>query len=405
MSQPYRFGRPLAGSVWERLRRRTIFDCCKWEVQSEDRCVLHPRPLFLDEAQSKFLAEAAESLACETYEAESELLRRTDLLCKLGLPGSIAAELRRGREPSPPASRVMRFDFHFTDKGWLLSEVNADVPGGFVEASGFTELMAEYSPDAQVPGSPADVLACSLSRRFENGTVAMVHATGYREDRQVVHYLANKFNARRMQTVMLSPAELNWTGGRASVATPQGIRSIDAVFRFYPAEWLPRLGSPSRWRLFIAGGHTPSTNPATAILVQSKRLPLTWKSLRCCTRTWERFLPETVSVSRAVLRSDDWVIKPAFGRVGESVGIRGVTPVRELAQIRTAAWWRPSAWIAQRRFRAVPLREDDTESYISLGIYVIDGKAAGVYGRVSRKPLIDHEAQDLAVLIKAGPLE
>ena len=34
-----------------------------------------------------------------------------------------------------------------------------------------------------------------------------------------------------------------------------------------------------------------------------------------------------------------------------------------------------------------------------LGVYVIDGRAAGVYARVSRKPLIDGRAQDAAVLL------
>jgi hypothetical protein len=32
-------------------------------------------------------------------------------------------------------------------------------------------------------------------------------------------------------------------------------------------------------------------------------------------------------------------------------------------------------------------------------VYVIDGRAAGIYARVARKPLIDGRAQDAAVLI------
>jgi hypothetical protein len=34
-----------------------------------------------------------------------------------------------------------------------------------------------------------------------------------------------------------------------------------------------------------------------------------------------------------------------------------------------------------------------------VGVYVIDGHAAGVYGRIARRALIDHMAQDVAVLV------
>jgi len=36
----------------------------------------------------------------------------------------------------------MRFDFHWTTEGFRISEVNADVPGGFSESSAFPALMA-----------------------------------------------------------------------------------------------------------------------------------------------------------------------------------------------------------------------------------------------------------------------
>jgi hypothetical protein len=46
--------------------------------------------------------------------------------------------------------------------------------------------------------------------------------------------------------------------------------------------------------------------------------------------------------------------------------------------------------------------------YPCIGVYTIDGKAAGVYGRVGKKPIIDQYAFEAAVLVnhpeKAGIL-
>jgi len=43
------------------------------------------------------------------------------------------------------------------------------------------------------------------------------------------------------------------------------------------------------------------------------------------------------------------------------------------------------------------VREKDF--YPSVGIYTIDGHAAGAYGRIAERPLIDGRARDAAVLV------
>jgi hypothetical protein len=35
-----------------------------------------------------------------------------------------------------------------------------------------------------------------------------------------------------------------------------------------------------------------------------------------------------------------------------------------------------------------------------LGVYTIDGRAAGIYGRMAPRPLIDDRAEDVAVLVE-----
>ena len=92
-------------------------------------------PLLIAESRWQELGTLAEALSRELADAERELLRRRDLQAKLGLPEALREEFGRLGEPTPGIARVMRFDFHFTDEGWRISEVNADVPGGFIEAS------------------------------------------------------------------------------------------------------------------------------------------------------------------------------------------------------------------------------------------------------------------------------
>ena len=52
---------------------------------------------------------------------------------------------------------------------------------------------------------------------------------------------------------------------------------------------------------------------------------------------------------------------------------------------------------ARRRFESKAIGEQRVHA--CLGVYVIDGRAAGVYARVAERPLIDGRAQDAAVLL------
>jgi glutathionylspermidine synthase len=95
----------------------------------------------------------------------------------------------------------------------------------------------------------------------------------------------------------------------------------------------------------------------------------------------------------------DFVVKPALGRVGEDIAISGVTAKQKLQLIHKAAKRTPSQWVAQRRFAVIPLPGPNGNYYPSIGVFTVDGATAGVYARIGRKPLIDDEAQDIAVLI------
>ena len=394
---------------FEEVRRRAIFDCCKWDPQVEDVATLAPYPLLLPRAAWRELEAEAEALAGETLAAEAELLERPELHAELALPHPLRRALRQAARQgaSRGAARVLRFDFHWTPEGWRISEVNSDVPGGFNEASGFARLIASHFPGTEAAGDPAGALAESVAAASPPGaTVALVHATAYSDDRQVMVYLARELAARGLRPVLTGPDHLRWTGGRARLESDAFRGPVDFLLRFFPAEWLPNLPRACGWERFLAGSETPICNPAYALLTQSKRFPLVWDRLSTPLPTWRRLLPETRDPRAVGWRNDDgWVLKPALGRVGDLIGLRGATDDKEWKTIRSGVRWWPRHWVAQRRFTAVPLATPEGDVYPCLGVDTIDGRAAGAYGRAARKPRIDHLAQDIAVLLATDLIE
>jgi glutathionylspermidine synthase len=404
---PWRAGRALSQAEYAQLRLRAIFDCGKWDPQVEDTAALSRFSLILRRTVWGELCEAAESLARETLAAEQALGRMPYLHRRLGLPRPIRLALRQPLERAAQAAapRVMRFDFHFTRDGWRISEVNSDVPGGFIEASAVTRLMAEHESDAVPAGDPASAYADAIAQAATtHRTVAMIHATAFVDDRQVMIYLARLAAERGVLAHLGSPADVMWQDGCALLAGSAHPAPVDVLVRFFPAEWLPNLGRRRNWAPFFAGARTLLSNPGTALLTQSKRFPLVWSQLKMELPTWRRLLPETCDPREVNwLADDDWVLKPALGRVGEAIGLRDVISPKEWRLIgRDALWW-PGHWAAQRRFAAMPLLQAGEAFFPVIGVYVVDGAACGAYGRIARRPLIDHRAQDIAVLVEGAP--
>lgn len=403
-----RLGQPLPPAALSTLRRRAIFECCKWDPQVEDVSTIAPMPLWLPRHEWAELSRLAAALHLETLAIERALLLDPGAAHagELALPPALLRALapaswlgRPGATPAADGPRVMRFDFHPTTEGWRVSEVNCDVPGGYVEASGVTALFAE-AYGAKPTGDAAGALAGAVARsaRASGGDVALVHATAYSDDRQVMEYLARRLRALDVVAHPCAPDALALVGSEAHLFG----RRLGALVRFFPAEWLAELRSGPMVRALFRGLRTPATNPGAALLAQSKRLPLLWDALGVDVPTWRALLPETRdprSIDASALAGDDWVLKPALGRVGADIALPGATPPKERAQITKEARRRPREWIAQRCFTTLPLSCEQGARYPCLGVFTLDGKAVGVYGRLSATPLVDHRAQDVAVLL------
>jgi len=396
-------GESLTQSEWNGLRLRAIFDCCKWDPQCGDRAVLGRFPLLLEPATVAQLAAWAERLTEEGLAAEDEIVTRPGLLSRLAIPKRIRGFLRKAEDQRREKHiRVMRFDFHYTRRGWQISEVNADVPGGYVEASGWNELFAQMRSCWGAPQNPARAYAAAIADAAEPESVtALAHATVFSEDRQVMAHLAGEIEKTGRRTVLVSPENIRWNSGTAQIRTAFATCDPAVVVRLTPAEWLCRSGSSQQVEPWFRGSRTPLSNPGRAIILQSKRFPLAWVELRSGLPTWRRLLPHSFCPSEVRrLERDDLVVKPAFGRVGEDVAVRGVTRPQEYEQILRAVRKREFEWIAQDRFEVIPVPTAEGNVYPCVGVYTVNGKMAGLYGRASYKALIDGDALDVAVLVR-----
>jgi glutathionylspermidine synthase len=124
-------------------------------------------------------------------------------------------------------------------------------------------------------------------------------------------------------------------------------------------------------------------------------LPLVWDRLGVDISTWKKFLPETKCAKNF---QSGWILKPAFGRVGEGINIPGTMSAEEEDEIRKAAQENPSQWVAQKIFDSVPL----DGLHINAGMFVIDGEFSGCYARVSSSPRIDGDASEIPILVRGA---
>jgi hypothetical protein len=317
------------------------------------------------------------------------------------LPKRILHALETSVPWTPPAARVIRFDFHPTEEGWRISEANSDVPGGYIEASRFTGWMQPYADGAKSAGDPTAALCEALLESCgELRRIALLAAPGYLDDQQLIAYVAAELRARNNEAHVARPEQVQFIDGLAYLHEGEKSQPLGAIFRFYQGEWLARLPGKD-WHGFFRGGHTPVCNPGSAVLTESKRLPLIWDQLRTPMTTWKQFLPATRPAA-AVWRepTNGWVLKAAYGNTGAAVFSHAWSPPRDY-------WWAlahsvtaPRAWLAQEHFITTDCETPLGPMRPCLGVYTVNGRAAGIYARLTRSGWIDFSATDVAVFVE-----
>jgi glutathionylspermidine synthase len=220
------------------------------------------------------------------------------------------------------------------------------------------------------------------------------------EDHQVISFLAAKLRERGCKTHLAKPEQILWRDGTAHLDTVWHRGPVDVIVKFYQAEWLSRLPEKHGWKNFFRGGKTPVTSPVSAAVSESKRFPLVWNNLSTELPTWRALLPETRDPREAPWeRDDNWLVKTAFCNTGDTVSVRTSMKPRDWLFTRLSAKLSPWNWVAQRRFESVPVATPMGPRHACVGVYTVNGRAAGAYARLSVKPIIDFAAADVALLL------
>ena len=408
MTPSIRLGTPIPPAILRSIERHLHLHCHKWDTQVGDTQILFEQPLIISSVDWHWLCASAEQLAKETHHLELELLGSPHSRKLLSLPKPLE-EILKYYNPCSPAHgnsvRSLRFDFHPTRDGWRVSEVNSDVPGGFGEATFLPQLYRPFYSDLISPESPLSVWGSAMQLAVSSGNVAFLSAPGYLEDQQVIRVLARELQNRKMCCHFIqSPAALTWDDGRASLSLKTSVR-LDGVVRFYQAEWLCCLPRSTGWRDLLQSQQLPVTNSTVSVLSESKRFPLTWEKLTSPSNVWRSLMPECRN-PRDVGNNDwdDWVLKVSYTNTGDEIKICGLLPQRERQRAIRQALSRPHSWVAQKRFQTQPLESVRGPVYPCVGIFVINGKAAGTYVRLSPKQITDCFAWETPAFVYEGTL-
>lgn len=377
----------------------------KWDPQFYDSNTIAKHILVLTNEEHKELEILTQSLDRETRNAEEFLNKNLRFAKPLALPKKIYNELKKMNSYEPDKHiRLMRYDFHPTIEGnWALSEVNSDVPGGFAESSVMPQIAIDMLKNKQYWFiNFGDILTNAIIKKVKSkGRIMLVHCTSYSDDRQVMQFLGDKLENLGFEIIYGAADHIRFKNREAISILDGNEGKLDAIFRFTPLEWLIDI-KPKHWQGYF-DTITPCCNFPIAIFAQTKRFPLIWDKLEnegIDLSVWKKLLPETLEVKNAK-NKNDYIYKPACGRVGEKISIKEACKEDEYRNIISDVKRHPRKYLAQKKFNSKPIISTEGEKFhLCLGSYTVDGKHAGYYARISKLPRIDSYAADIPVLIE-----
>jgi hypothetical protein len=375
------------------------FDFHKWDAWLSGALRVLPEALLLTRT------ELDDAIA--TCEAVSAALGRVTRLIRedraaqdrLAIPGPVQ-ELIRAEVDWP--FQIARYDLIPTDGGWMIPEFNEDAPGGFNEAIAANPLFGPVLAHGQVAGDFAEAV---LNAVPAGGRCAMIYATGYAEDLQHMLVLADRLRARGVDCLLASPEQLRcgWFGRPRVQGTP-----VDWILRFFPGEWYPFIHNLRDWRRAVA--RVPVVNPLGRALRQTKALYALWREHPGVTgadRTLlNRYTPDTAWFDLAAIPAlaaerEPWVLKKAFGRMGDSVLLGRRCSDADWQRGLDDAARRPGEYLLQRAFQPRSLASSSGPAqHPALGIYLVNGRFAGCYSRTDEIGFTTHEAHYVVTAVE-----
>jgi hypothetical protein len=396
---------PLEADEIDEVYRALRFAHCKWDVYHRGRHDLLPDAIILSRAEHQQLIESARECWLALRELETAVLAEPEALRAIGIAEPLMPIVAGPQAQSP---RLSRCDFHLAVGGrWVITEFNEDGPGGFAESHGLNAVLSGgFGERFEGLDFAGDIRQAILEAFAPFEHIGLVYASAYSVDLQQVALIADWLRAAGKQATIGSPANLQLRHGQAELLG----EPIDALFRYYPGEWIAELPNLDDWT--EAGSVLPMLNNLAALAAQSKRfyaaseahgLPLAASAQQ----TLERHLPQSRYLSpdlreQLIEQRTDWVLKGAFGRMGDTVRLGiGASPEQWTGLIDQALR-SDQPYAVQQRFDPVPLWFSDGLAYATIGLYLLDGQFAGYYSRVSPYPVINYDSQHVATLVETA---
>jgi glutathionylspermidine synthase len=397
--RPVGDGDPLAHATFARelASRYLIWDAF---VAGQRRVDVHP--LVLSRELHDSAVRAAEGVVRVVGKVAERAHRSDEERAHYALPQD-ANRLARASHDAGDRASLMRVDLLLDESGsWRACEINADCPGGHNEALGLPRLAraAGFMAGAN-PTNVVEALAARLEQLAQGEAVALLYATAYAEDLQVCALIKQALEARGVTALLCAPTAPRARRGKVLV----GRTPVRVLYRYFPTEWMDGQRNLGGLIDALAAGRVSSLTAFSHVYTQSKlAFARAWHhrdSLDADDRaTVDAHLPYSVDLAaidrRAIVEERaSWVVKRAMGRVGDQVFVGDTyaqddwTPtVDAIRALRTSG----QAWLAQRFVKQRPVPTPWGNRYVTLGAYVLDGRFAGYFARITPKSHVSHDA-------------
>lgn len=382
------------------LARALQYEHLVWDafVGGKRRVDLHP--LVLSEAahqEAKHVAVRAVELVSRAPTDEERLRYKLHPdIERLAAAARMAGDL----------GSLARVDLLMREDGrFVACEVNADCPGGHNESVALPRLARSagmrrgYDPTDVAPRLADRLVTLSGGPGSPRGAIALVYATAWAEDLQVVAFLEKLVRERGGRAVRTPATALS-----GSPLTVRGER-IAVLYRFYPLEYLAEMPNIDDLVRATERGEVSSMASFACIHAQSK-LAMARAFANEPDAAREVF-PDTIAFAdadHAALARDReaWVLKRDLSRVGDHV-IVGALATDEEMRVAVADVEElerdGDVWVAQRFVPQRPIATPWGPRLVTLGAYVLDGVFAGYFARITRTSHCSHDALVLPVFV------
>ena len=367
-------------------------------VAGERRVDLHP--LMLPRHLHRAASAAAEDVVRVIDAAAARAFADGDEAARYRVHPNVAALARASHAAGDDASLV-RVDLLFgADGRWHACEINADCPGGHNESMALPRLARRAGLTmGENPTDLVEALADRLADLAEGGDVGILFATAYAEDLQVCALLRRALATRGVIAHLAPPTAPRFDGSALRIWD----HPVRVLYRYFPIEYMEGQRNLAEIEEAVACGAVRTLSSFSQLFAQSKLA----FARACALGVSSTSIAETHEISEIAQEElcrdrSRWVIKRAFGRVGDDVHIGPLaseedwkTLVHDVAKEARAG----TSWIAQRFVEQAPLATPWGPRYVTLGAYVLDGAFHGYFARITPESHAGHDALVVPVFV------